>query len=268
MALLPIYNHFIFNGKLTPVAEFIPSENEGGIYEVLRVENGIPLFLEDHLSRFYQSAEISGKSILFSHNEIQSFLMELIKQNKVQEGNILISCKTNLKAFFIAHKYPGKKDYAEGVNCGILYAERANPNAKVFQTSVRQKANELIAENLFYEVLLVNTDKYITEGSRTNVFFVKGNSIVTPGANKVLLGITRKKTIQCAAELGFSVIEKEINIENIADFDAVFLTGTSPKLLPVKSIGEIEFNVANKVLRKLMEQFDYTIREYIKNARQ
>lgn len=266
MALLPIYNYFVFNGKLTPVAEFVPSENEGGIYEVLRVVNGVPLFLEDHLKRFYHSAEIAGKSILFSNNEIQSFLKELIKQNGVQEGNVLISCKTNLKAFFIAHKYPTATQYEKGVVCGVLYAERTNPNAKVFQTTVRQKADKLIAENSFYEVLLVDHEKFITEGSRTNVFFVKDNTVFTPVANKVLLGITRQKTIQCAAELGLSIIEKEISIENLADFDAIFLTGTSPKLLPVKNIGRLEFNIDNLVLRKLMEQYNFKIQQYIKNA--
>lgn len=266
MALLPIYNYFVFNGKLAPVAEFVPSENEGGIYEVLRVVNGVPLFLEDHLKRFYHSAEIAGKSILFSNSEIQSFLKQLIKHNLVQDGNILISCKTNLKAFFIAHKYPTTIQYEQGVSCGVLHAERVNPNAKVFQTTVRQKADKLIAENSLYEVLLVDQEKFVTEGSRTNVFFVKDNSIVTPEANKVLLGITRQKTIQCAAELGLSIIEKEVSIENLAEFEAIFLTGTSPKLLPVKSIGRLEFNTDNLVLRKLIEQYNFKIQQYIKNA--
>lgn len=266
MALLPIHDCFVFNGKLTSVDDFVPSENEGGIYEVLRVVNGVPLFLEDHLKRFYYSADISGKTILYSFDEIQSFLNKLIIQNKVNHGNILISCKTNLKAFFITHKYPTEKQYREGVNSGILHAERANPNAKVFQTSVRQQANALIAENKYYEVLLVDHNKRITEGSRTNVFFIKGNIIVTPKADKVLLGITRKKTIQCATELGLSVIEKDVSIEDIEDFDVLFLTGTSPKILPVKRVGDIEFDTENWILRKLMLHFDSLIQEYIKNA--
>lgn len=266
MALFPIYNWFVFNGKLIPVSEFVPAENEGGIYEVLRVVNGVPLFLEDHLARFFHSAEISGKSILFSSDEIKVFFYQLIKQNKVDEGNILISCKTNLKAFFIAHNYPIAKQYAEGVNCGILHAERVNPNAKVFQTTVRQRANTLIAKNDFYEVLLVDRNKLITEGSRTNLFFIKDNSIVTPKAEKVLLGITRKKTIECANKLGLSLTETEVSVENIADFDAVLLTGTSPKILPIKQIGEYTYNTKNTVLRQLIAEFDLLIENYTKNA--
>lgn len=266
MALLPVCNYFCFNGEIQPVEKFVPSENEGGIYEVLRVVNGVPLFLEDHLDRFYKSAEIAGKPIRFSSSEVYSFLKLLIQKDKVETGNILISCKTNLKAFFIAHKYPIAEDYTNGVKCGVLRAERENPNAKVFQTLVRQQANKRIADNAFYEVLLVDKRGRITEGSRTNVFFVKGNEIITPKAQKVLLGITRQKTLQCAEELGILVKEKNVILAELAKFDAVVLTGTSPKILPVNQVEALTFDPQNAVIQKLMERFDKLINEYIKNA--
>ncbi|WP_347838078.1 aminotransferase class IV [uncultured Draconibacterium sp.] len=129
MAPFPIHKYFIFNGQLQPVSSFIPSENEGGIYEVLRVVNGVPLFLNEHLSRFNYSAGLAGREIRYSCTQIQSYLNQLIAKNEVNEGNILLSCKTNLKAFFISHKYPDARDYVRGVNCGLLFAERVNPNA-------------------------------------------------------------------------------------------------------------------------------------------
>ncbi len=264
MALLPIHKYFCFNGQIEPVDEFIPSENEGGIYEVLRVVNGIPLFLEDHMERFHKSANIAGKTIRFSVSEIQEMLHRLINKNKVGEGNILISCKTNLKAFFIPHKYPNEEQYRHGVVCGVLRAERENPNAKVFQTSVRQQANELIAENDFFEVLLVDHEERITEGSRSNVFFIKGNEIITPLAKQVLLGITRQKALDCAQKLGLKVTECDVHVNDLASFDAVFVTGTSPKILPVKKVAEFKFSSSNSILRSLMFCFDTMIADYIK----
>lgn len=263
MALLPIHKYFIFNDKIQRIHLFVPSENEGGIYEVLRVKDGIPLFLEDHLIRFYNSAKIAGKTLRFSENQIETFLNRLIRKNNIQEGNILISCKINLKAFFISHSYPTIEMYKNGVVCGILKAERENPNAKVFQTSVRQKANNLIVEKGFYEVLLVDHQNRITEGSRSNVFFIRGNEIFTAPQNKVLLGITRQKTIDRAEKLGFKVIEKEISYADISTFQAVFITGTSPKILPLKQIENVVFDVENKLVRELMNSFDECIDEYI-----
>jgi branched-chain amino acid aminotransferase len=264
MALLPIHKYFISNGTLKAVSSFIPSENEGGIYEVLRVDQCVPLFLEDHLIRFYKSAEIEGKEILYSSIEIGSFLNLLIQKEGVDGGNILLSCKRKLKAFFIAHKYPDADDYRLGVKCGLLHAERTNPNAKVFQTTVRERANQLIEENAFYEVLLIDNKSQITEGSRSNVFLIKGHKIFTPPAKQVLLGITRQKTIQCANELGFELQESEIKDHDLAGFDAAFITGTSPKILPVNQIEELCFNTENEVLRKLMARFDLLAKDYIR----
>lgn len=264
MALFPIHDFFVFNNDIKPVSEFVPSENTGGIYEVFRVVNGVPLFLEEHLDRFYTSARIAQKEILFSPSEIKGLLKELTDQNKVSTGNVLISCKTNLKAFFLQHKYPTARQYIEGVPCDILKAERANPNAKVFQTSIRFMANEMIEQKKIYEAILVDSAGRITEGSRSNLFFVKGEKLCTPPAYEVLLGITRKKTIRCAKDLNIEVCEEDIWLKDLHTFDAVFITGTSPKILPVKQIGEARFDVKNKILNRLLNAYDLLIETYVK----
>lgn len=264
MAVIPIHKFFVFNDEIRPTEVFIPGENEGGIYEVLRVENGIPLFLEDHLERFYNSAQLAGKSIRFSEIQINTFLKNLIEKNEVAIGNVLISCKINLKVFFILHNYPTTEMYRNGVTCGILKAERENPNAKVFQTSVRQRADQMLAENGFYEVLLADHFDHITEGSRSNVFFISGNELVTSPGGKVLLGITRQKTIQLAHDLNIPVIERDLNFSELKHFDAAFITGTSPKILPIKKIDGFTFNHQNKIVRQLMKSYDDLIAGYLK----
>jgi branched-chain amino acid aminotransferase len=263
MTVLPIRNFFIYNNEIKPAEEFIPGENEGGIYEVLRVVKGTPLFLEDHLKRFYHSAELAGKTIRFSENQINDLLKKMIVKNETFEGNVLISCKLNLKLFFIKHNYPTPEMYNNGVLCGILKAERVNPNAKVFQSTVRQRADELLAENGFYEVLLADHLGHITEGSRSNVFFVNGNELVTSPDSKVLLGITRQKTIEIAERLDILVTEREVNLSELHDFDAAFITGTSPKILPIQQIDGLIFNPGNEIVRLLMKSYDDLIDRYL-----
>jgi len=263
MAVIPVHKFFVFNDEIRQTEVFIPGENEGGIYEVLRVVNGIPLFLEDHLKRFYNSAHLAGKSIRFSENQINLFLKNLIEKNEVAIGNVLISCKIILKMFFIPHIYPTTEMYRNGVSCGILKAERENPNAKVFQTSVRQRADQMLAENGFYEVLLADYFDHITEGSRSNVFFVSGKELITSPGSKVLLGITRQKTIQLANELNIPVIERDLKISELKHFNAAFITGTSPKILPIKKIDSFTFNYQNKVVRQLMKKYNELIAGYL-----
>lgn len=267
MAVLPIHNFFVFNNEIKPTQDFVPAENEGGIYEVLRVVKGIPLFLEDHLERFYHSAQIAGKTITFSENQIKEFLKNLIEKNEINEGNVLISCKINLKAFFIPHNYPTDIMYKEGVSCGILKAERENPNAKVFQTTVRQQSDKILADQGFYEVLLVDHLGKITEGSRSNIFFVKGKQLVTAPQNKVLLGITRQKTIHLAKNLNIQVNETEIDLAELKYYDAGFITGTSPKILPIEKIEHFEFNPQNEIVRQLIKSYDDLIENYLRSVR-
>lgn len=264
MALFPIHNYFLLNGEIKPISEFIPSENNGGIYEVLRVFGGVPLFMEDHLLRFYKSVGITGKTVVYSEFEIRNFLKMLIQKNKVSEGNLLISYKSNLKISFIPHNYPSEKKYEEGVICGVLEAERENPNAKVFQTEVREKANEMISKHGFYEVVLSDKLGRITEGSRSNLFFVKGYKIFTSPGNSVLLGITRQKTIALIKKLEVDFEEKEVMLKDLHLFDAVFISGTSAKILPVKQIGEILFDPQNKIMQELITAYNLLMGEYVK----
>lgn len=266
MDLLPVHKYFILNGELKAVKQYVSVENEGGIYEVLRVVDGIPLFLEDHLERFYRSAQLAGKNIAFSDSQIRDFLNDLIEKNKVYVGNILIYCKIDLELFFISHVYPSDKMYVEGVNCGILKAERDNPNAKVLHTTVRNRADLIIAEKRFYELLLVDHLGKVTEGSRSNVFFVSENEIVTSPANRVLVGITRQKTLQLAAELNIQVVEREVNFSELQSFDAAFITGTSPKILPILKIDAFKFNPQNQIVGQLMKKYNELIEMYMKKS--
>lgn len=263
----PLYHYFIYNGEIKPNTEFRISENAGGVYEVIRVFSGIPLFLEEHLERFFISAALAGTRIQFTKKQIAGFIAELISLNLVSEGNVLISMKINLKAFFIPHKYPDEKYYLSGITCGLLHAERENPNAKVFRTSVRQMADEMIAKHGYYEVILIDFQNRITEGSRSNVFFVKKDILITPPAENVLLGITRQKVIRLAQDAGLTVHEQVVSLEDMQTIDSACITGTSPKVLPVAQFDRWKLNPQHEVVQGLRKKYDTLIADYVKSCR-
>ena len=66
---------------------------------------------------------------------------------------------------------------------------------------------------------------------------------------------------------GFEVKEKEYDSTFLLSADAVFLTGTSPKVLPVGQIGEKEFHVNHKLLITLIKKYDKLIAEYIQERK-
>lgn len=263
MAVFPIHSYYVLDRELKIASEYKPEENNGSVYEVLRIVRGVPLFLTDHLKRLSNSVELVGLNFNYSEKEIEESLIELIQANQVLEGNILISIKEQLMAFFIPHKYPGQSLYENGIRLGILYAERQNPNAKVFQTSVRQQSDEMKLANDFYEVLLVDQSKRITEGSSSNIFFVSEGKIVTAPEGEVLPGITRNKAILLAHNLNIEVEERSIYLNELTTFKATFITGTSPKILPVEQIGDTKFNPQNPLIKDLIKAYDNLIEEYV-----
>lgn len=267
MAFVPTHDYFVLNNSIRPLAAFTGQNNEKRVYEVFRVEKGVPLFFEDHLARLRLSAKLANMELTLADNDILQLLLKLMASNKVNEGNIYLSFNGSFTAYHIPHHYPTAVMYRNGVDCGILSAERENPHAKMLQTNVRIQADELIAANNYYEVLLADQQGRITEGSRSNIFFVSGNEIVTPPGAGVLLGVTRKKAIFLATGLGFKLSETDIHRSDLDKFQAAFLTGTSPKILPVRTIKGFEFKVQNQIVRQLMKAYDDLIERYTRSFR-
>lgn len=242
------------------------------VYEVIRVIDGVALFLEDHFSRLKKSLNIQHLNLQLSYTEFKTHIAELVKQNQRQEGNVKFICATNDSSLqwafsFIQHSYPDARDYDQGISTDFLFAERQNPNAKVIQSGIRDRANQLIADQNLYEVLLVDRDGLITEGSRSNVFFVKSGVFYTAPASMVLEGITRQKTVECLKRLNFSIVEKAVAIESLGTFDSAFLTGTSPKILPIHTIGENVFDVKNIALALVVSEYNQLIQSYIEKEK-
>ena len=111
---------------------------------------------------------------------------------------------------------------------------------------------------------MVDKSGVITEGSRSNVFFVKEDKIITPLGKSVLLGITRQKILEIAENIGVHLLEKDILLDELSSFDAMFITGTSPKILPIKQVAEISFNPQNEILQSLIKQYNLLIDKYVK----
>lgn len=249
-------------------------ENPLQLYEVIRVIDGIPIFLEDHLERFYNSAKLSGVESLPSQAEIELMISNLITDKNQQIGNIKLSftvselqkqIKNELD--FIPHFYPSEDKYKSGVKVGLLQADRPNPQAKIQHMTIRNKANQLMSKDNVFEVLLIDHDGYITEGSRSNVFFVKDNCLYTSPDEKVLQGITRKKILQICNTHNITVNKEEINANELIQFEAAFLTGSSPKVLPISIISDIRFNPVNPLITRIIGLYERAIEDYLQDKK-
>jgi len=164
-------------------------------------------------------------------------------------------------AWYIKHAYPTSEEYASGVYIRTLKAIRKMPGAKIWNAELRSKADYILSSSDAYEVLLIDRMKNITEGSRSNIFLIRGDTLFTTPENKVLKGITRQKVLDSCEQLGISVSEQEIPLKELSFYEAAFISGTSPGILPVKLIDKHLFNTSNDTLRKLMSAYQQTVEE-------
>ncbi|CAH2038419.1 unnamed protein product, partial [Thlaspi arvense] len=107
----------------------------------------------------------------------------------------------------------------------------------------------------FSDVLYLDaeTKKNVEEVSASNIFLVKGNTIVTPATNGTILrGITRKSVIEIALDLGYNVEERKVPVEELKEAEEVFCTGTATGVASVGSItfqnSRIEYKVGDGIV--------------------
>lgn len=241
------------------------------IYEILRVIGGVPIFIEDHIERFERSAQILGVRLKFPISFFAQEVRRVIEMENMQIGNIkfayLDAGAESCAVFYAsAYSYPGAELYSTGADTDLLHAERDKPNAKNIQP-IRQVANDFLSRTGVYEALLVNRHGNITEGSRSNLIFQKGKTIVTAPASEVLIGITRKYVIEAVHRCGLALEERSFSTGELDGTDSACICGTSPKVLPIATIGSRRLKVGTPEQLSIMEQYDRILKEYIFTAK-
>ena len=104
---------------------------------------------------------------------------------------------------------------------------------------------------------------------RTNIFLIKDDKLVTAPEKVVLSGITRKYILEICRESNIPVEFRCINAEDLGDYESVFMSGTSPVVLPFFRIGDTPFNINHELipfLRKLfLEKAEKSMNNFIEN---
>ena len=260
---------FLLNTEVKPVSAWndeifkLPSV----IYEVIRIEEGVPLFFDDYFQRLKNSFLLINKPLSFRKDDLKSMIHKLLIINGCDNGPVkLMFGSIDYKHSFIYLMQPHVPTFAEynsGVHTILLHKERLNPNAKVWNQRMRDITTIKLKKANAYEAILVDEEGFITEGSRSNIFFIKNGIVYTTPDEFILPGITRKKVLQLCDAKTIEVRMQRIHYSEISTYDAAFITGTSRKVLPVKTIDAINFAVENDTMQKISTEFENLVSEYI-----
>ena len=133
-----------------------------------------------------------------------------------------------------------EEHFVRAVPGGVGYAKAAgNYGAAMFATAqAKSKGYDQVLWTDAFE------HKYVQECGTMNVFFIIGNTAITPGleAGTILAGVTRDSTITLLREMGFNVQERQLSIDDIIDAHKagilyeVFGTGTAATISLIKEL--------------------------------
>lgn len=253
---------YIINGIPTDISGYEPDMSADIYYEVIRIIGGKFLFLDDHLLRLRHS--IINTGLIFpGEDSIRESLKTLLKENHFHDANIRIclqkasSPNPDLLCYFVPWVYPDEDTYLSGVQLITHAHERPNPGIKKWDDNFRTNVKIQIHEHGVYEALLLNQQAEITEGSRSNVFFIdEQNRLITPPEKNILPGITRKYVLQICREENIPIEERPVSVRELGTLEACFISGTSPRVLPVRQVDNFQFRPDHPVVRKIMERFE------------
>ena len=254
--------NFILNGELHPAEMFdISLVYEGdSIYEVLRMVDGNPLFFNDHMERLASSVKFQCKELLADIFALKGNIHKLAASDRKLEANLKIvfnynNGSNNYLVYFIEPNYPADEQYRNGVKGILFYARRKDPESKVINHKLRSSIYDKLIQEGAYEALLVNEHNLITEGSRSNIFFLKDEILMTAPDELILGGITRKYILEICRENNIKVELACVNVNDLSEFDSVFMTGTSPMVLPFSCINDRFFNARQPLIKNLRELY-------------
>lgn len=270
-----IKNYLMVNGSLERVEDthIFEKIDTPPIYEVIRVMDSVPLFLDDHLDRMEESAKIVGYNIQRNKDDIKKDIFKLIEENKIVDLNIKLLVTTIDEeevfiSYFIESFYPPKEYYEEGIHTILFRHERPNPNAKVLLTDFKENIKKTLDREDAFEALLVDSNDSISEGSRSNIFFVRDKKVYTAAAGDVLMGITRKYIMKACRDNGIELIEENYSLDDLSSLDGAFMSGTSVDVLPIASIGDLRIDsINNSIVKKLSKGYGEYVKMDIKNTR-
>src|SRR6056297_941403 len=282
------------DGKLTDKEQLnIRIENRGftfadGLFEVIRIIEGVPLFLEDHHNRMKESADFFKIPFPYTAEECYRQSVELIKKNQLYDGELYWELtrgdddfrehgfRDDHKGTFAILTIPLRHINSENWEKGValeIYPDLRHQlcEHKTINLLANCMAKNFAYSQKSYDSMMFRVDvkgrKYITEGGSSTYFLVKDGVIATPEIDNILPGITRKKVISLCKNLQIPVIQRRVYLNEIKYAQEVFLASTVSKVMPVNKVGEKFFSVDGYITNRLMSLFADLVKKEIESKR-
>jgi branched-chain amino acid aminotransferase len=258
-----------------------------GVWEGIRLHQSKLVFIEEHLSRLYASAQGISLDISYSKEEIIYEINKVLDKNKMDDNihiRLVISRGDKLTPYqnpnanvgpinlviIPEYKKTDPNTYVRGVNIGRVPNIRPNESILSPHYNTLSKLNCILASieanKLGYDEGIMNDiNGNISTCNSTNLFFIKNERVLTSTGEYCLNGITRSKAISVCNHNKIECYETNFTFEDVKDCSEAFVTGTFAGIIPVSQLEgrKLESTNSHSLVNKIRMLYNQEIQDYI-----
>lgn len=240
-----------------------------GVFDFMITYDKRPFRLEQHVTRFENSAARIGLQLNHSHQEICDIVVEAIRRNpQHNESNIRILYTGGISPDSVTpqgngilmvmvtprHELPDWW-YTDGAAIALVDMERFIPTSKSTAYLNAVYAQQQARKTGAIEAVYVDRDHRVLEGTTTNIYGIKGNELITP-PDGILPGVTRGVVLELAEAL-LDVNLRHIDRKELAQMDEIFISASNKEIVPVIRVDDMTVGDGKpgKVTREIMKRF-------------
>lgn len=240
-----------------------------GIFDYFRYLGGRPRFVEDHLDRFFRSAELLDLRMPVSRDELRAAVLELIGRNGGGDGGIRFvltggyapdgytPTTPNLIGMAYPFSGPSPEQYANGVSVKLHRYERQFPRVKSIDYLEGIRIQPQLRAGGYDYALYVDRDDYVRESDRSNFMIVAGGTLVTP-EDDLLHGITRLHLLRLADQLGIPTATRPVSAAELTAADEAIICSSTKGAMPITRVDDrpVGDGKPGPVTKRLMENWE------------
>lgn len=218
-----------------------------GLFETIAVRDGQMALLSRHLRRLTDGCALLDMPSPWTAGQLAALAAETIERNRVKSGALRLTWSAGSEELggnllITVRPLPyGPEHYRRGFRVCVAESRR-NETSSLTRVKTLNYLENLLARQKarvqgLDEVLFRNMAGYLAEASAGNVFFIRGNQLVTPSVEQGLLpGIMRGLVLELARYAGLKPLERPVALDELFTADEVFLTNSLMGVMPLVEV--------------------------------
>ena len=243
------------NGELSPIEDAAVSPLDhglvvgDGVFETLRVYEGVPFAWTRHLARLHASAQGLGL-VAPAADELRGAAEAVLAANGLTEARLRITvtggpappgsrrAPVAPTAIVIAFEIePAEPSGSVMIVPWTRNEGGALAGLKTISYAENVRALAYVEERGATEAIFANTKGNLCEATGSNVFLVLDGTCCTPPlAAGCLNGVTRQLLLQLGTEIGITIEERDVPVGALRAADEAFLCSTVREVQPIEAV--------------------------------